>query len=112
MTQTSPPAASTRTPEQLLKHRELQVGRLTVVLLVAAIWIAYPTSDQPIDPGVAMTALAALGLALISGAMWLWLAYRTGLIREPALWRRVGKGAAITVALTLLRVATDVMNRS
>ncbi len=112
MVQSSSPAAPTRTPEQRLKHREIQVGRLTVVLLVAAVWIVYPTSDQPIDPGVATTAFLVLGLALVSGAAWLWLASRTGLMREPALWRRIGKGLAITVALTLLRVATVVMNRS
>lgn len=87
-------APKQRTPEQLLHHRRLQVGRLTLILLVAAVWIGYPSVNFNGGSQLAVVAPLLIG-AIVSAGVWLWLLNREGSLRDPSTLKSIGKSILI-----------------
>ncbi len=92
-----------RTPAQLLKHRELQMGRLTEVLFIAVTWFGYTPRGEAVTLAKMQLLVALLVPAVLSSIIWLWLAHRTGRLHEPSFWRGVGKQAGILLAFAFVR---------
>jgi hypothetical protein len=94
-TPTTPP---TRTPEHQRKHREIQAGRLTLVVVIGWAWFGSGFVNN--DPTHYLVGLVLA--AAIPGAVWLWLAHQSGRLRERRFWIGVAKGVAILIVLDFL----------
>ena len=95
------PTADDRTPQQLLRHRRIQVGRLAVVLGVAALWILYPNASADVPSQLSFAAPFVVG-AIAAFAVWIWLLGREGVLRERATLLDAGKKVGILLLWLIL----------
>jgi len=97
----------TRTSAQLLKHREIQVGRGVLVVLAAIAWVAPPNAVDPNATVFGQFALILLFCALALGGWWVILLHRTGRLHEASFWKTVGLRIGLILAVAVLCLMTS-----